>query len=80
MGVAAERVEGRANRHRRIRRVVRGSVERPRLVVFRSMKHIYAQVVDDTGHGRGGREPVARAQGHAALRAATWRPPRRWAS
>jgi len=40
-------VEGRANRHRRIRRVVRGSVERPRLVVYRSLNHIYAQVVDD---------------------------------
>ena len=46
MGVT-ERVEGRANRHRRIRRVVRGSEGRPRLVVFRSIKHIYAQVVDD---------------------------------
>ena len=46
MGVT-ERVEGRTNRHRRIRRVVRGSVERPRLVVYRSSKHIYAQVVDD---------------------------------
>jgi large subunit ribosomal protein L18 len=40
-------VEGRAKRHRRIRSVVRGSVGRPRLVVFRSTKHIYAQVVDD---------------------------------
>ena len=46
MGVI-ERVEGRTSRHRRIRRVVRGSAERPRLVVFRSLKHIYAQVVDD---------------------------------
>ena len=46
MGVT-ERVEGRTNRHRRIRRVVRGSVERPRLVVYWSSKHIYAQVVDD---------------------------------
>ena len=46
MGVT-ERVEGRASRHRRIRRVVRGSEGRPRLVVFRSVKHIYAQVVDD---------------------------------
>ena len=46
MGVT-ERVEGRASRHRRIRRVVRGSVARPRLVVFRSIKHIYAQVVGD---------------------------------
>ena len=46
MGVI-ERVEGRASRHHRIRRVVRGSVERPRLVVYRSLKHIYAQVVND---------------------------------
>ena len=46
MGVK-ERVEGREKRHRRIRRVVRGSGGRPRLVVFRSVKHIYAQVVDD---------------------------------
>jgi large subunit ribosomal protein L18 len=38
---------GRARRHRRIRRVVRGTPGRPRLVVFRSLKHIYAQVVDD---------------------------------
>jgi large subunit ribosomal protein L18 len=42
-----ERVEGRATRHRRIRRVMRGVGQRPRLVVFRSIKHIYAQVVDD---------------------------------
>ncbi len=34
-------------RHRRIRQVVRGSGARPRLVVFRSLNHIYAQVVDD---------------------------------
>jgi large subunit ribosomal protein L18 len=33
--------------HRRIRRKVRGSGERPRLAVYRSLNHIYAQVVDD---------------------------------
>jgi len=38
----------RFRRHLRVRRKVTGSAERPRLVVFRSSKHIYAQVVDDT--------------------------------
>jgi large subunit ribosomal protein L18 len=38
---------GRAIRHRRIRRVVRGTASRPRLVIFRSLQHIYVQVVDD---------------------------------
>ena len=40
----------RVARHRRkkhIRKVVRGNAERPRLTVFRSAKHIYAQVIDD---------------------------------
>jgi large subunit ribosomal protein L18 len=37
--------------HTRIRRRVRGTGERPRLAVFRSVKHIYAQVIDDgVGH------------------------------
>src|ERR1700745_1910865 len=34
--------------HKRIRRRVAGSPERPRLAVFRSLNHIYAQVIDDT--------------------------------
>ncbi len=33
--------------HRRIRRKVRGTTERPRLAVYRSLNHIYAQVIDD---------------------------------
>ncbi len=37
--------------HERIRSKMRGSTERPRLAVFRSLKHIYAQVIDDA-HGR----------------------------
>jgi large subunit ribosomal protein L18 len=37
--------------HKRIRSRVSGTAERPRLAVFRSVKHIYAQVIDDTkGH------------------------------
>src|ERR1700675_1100780 len=37
--------------HTRMRRMVKGPAERPRLAVFRSVKHIYAQVIDDTvGH------------------------------
>ena len=37
----------RLRRHRRIRKTVIGRPERPRLCVFRSLKHMYAQVVDD---------------------------------
>lgn len=44
------RKESKARRHRRIRGKVEGSPERPRLAVFRSNEHIYAQVIDDTQH------------------------------
>ncbi len=50
-GVAATRAVGRARRHFRVRKNVSGTPERPRLVVTRSLRHIVAQVVDDTkGH------------------------------
>jgi len=39
--------EHRRRRHLRVRRKVRGTGERPRLVVYRSLKHIYAHLVDD---------------------------------
>jgi len=39
--------EARLRRHRRVRVKVNGTLERPRLNVFRSLEHIYAQVVDD---------------------------------
>ena len=42
------RKESVARRHRRIRKKVSGTSERPRLAVFRSNNHIYAQVIDDT--------------------------------
>jgi large subunit ribosomal protein L18 len=38
----------RKRRHRRVRKQVVGSSERPRLNVFRSLRHIYAQVIDDS--------------------------------
>jgi large subunit ribosomal protein L18 len=38
----------RVTRHARVRRRVSGSAQRPRLCVFRSLNHVYAQVVDDT--------------------------------
>lgn len=38
---------GRIRRHERVRKGVRGTGERPRLAVFRSLSHIYAQVIDD---------------------------------
>ncbi|MGH9611347.1 MAG: 50S ribosomal protein L18 [Bryobacteraceae bacterium] len=49
------RNDTRLHVHRRIRRRVAGSGERPRLAVFRSLNHIYAQVIDD----REGRTLVA---------------------
>jgi large subunit ribosomal protein L18 len=41
-------VQQRVRRHHRVRRRVTGTTERPRLAVFRSLQHIYAQVIDDT--------------------------------
>ena len=42
-----EKVLARQRRHRRVRKRVRGTAERPRLAVFRSNRHITAQVIDD---------------------------------
>jgi large subunit ribosomal protein L18 len=44
----ASRAESRQRRKKRVRRRLQGTSERPRLSVFRSAKHIYAQVIDDT--------------------------------
>src|SRR5688572_4788834 len=43
------KLESRKIRHRSLRKRINGTPERPRLVVFRSARHIYAQVIDDLG-------------------------------
>ncbi len=47
MSETTARTLGRIARHRRLRKKVAGMPERPRLCVFRSHKHLYAQLVDD---------------------------------
>ena len=45
---AEDRLKGRKTRHRRIRKKISGTSLRPRLAVFRSARHIYAQAIDDS--------------------------------
>ena len=47
LGVPKSGAQKRYRRHLRVRKKVAGTPARPRLVVFRSLKHIYAQLVDD---------------------------------
>lgn len=61
---AQKKREARVRRHRRVRKKVKGTPERPRLAVFRSNKHIAAQVIDDTS----GRTLVAATSLEASLR------------
>ena len=53
--------EQRIARHKRIRRKVFGTPERPRLCVYRSLRHMHAQIIDDT-------------QGHTLVSASTTEP------
>ena len=46
-GIPKTREQQRYRRHLRVRKKVQGTAERPRLVIFRSLKHITAQLVDD---------------------------------
>ena len=65
-GVASARRVGKARRHFRIRKNVFGSQARPRLVVTRSLRHIVAQIVDDSA----GRTLVSASTLDASLRTA----------
>lgn len=76
--------QGRLRRKRRIRGKVSGTAERPRLTVFRSATHIYAQLIDDTSgrtlasssskskgfSAEGGKTERAKAVGQAVAEAA----------
>lgn len=49
--MSRKRLKGRIRRKLRIRKKISGTPERPRLCVYRSLKHMYAQIIDDTqGH------------------------------
>lgn len=49
--MSKRRLKGRLRRKLRIRKKICGTPERPRLCVYRSLKHMYAQIIDDTkGH------------------------------
>jgi large subunit ribosomal protein L18 len=61
---AKQKRNARIRRHARVRKKVRGTAERPRLAVFRSNKHISAQIIDD----RAGRTLVAASTYEAAGR------------
>ncbi len=45
--IAKQRREGRIRRHRRVRKKIHGTAERPRLAVYRSNKHLSVQLIDD---------------------------------
>ena len=66
---AQARLKARQRRHMRVRRKVHGTAERPRVAVFRSNRHIYAQLIDDvagaTLASASSREADARAGGGA---------------
>jgi large subunit ribosomal protein L18 len=59
MARVAVKLGARVRRHRRVRKKVRGSAERPRLCVFRSLRGIYAQIVDDDAEQGKGRTLAA---------------------
>lgn len=68
-----DKTEARLRRKKRIRKKVKGTLERPRLCVYRALKHIYAQVVDDENNmvlaqastlSRGLRERLGKVHGN----------------
>jgi large subunit ribosomal protein L18 len=66
-GRSAPRVAARQRRHLRVRKKIEGSAERPRLVVTRSARNVFAQLVDDTA----GNTLASASTLEAAIRAAS---------
>ena len=80
-----DKQKARATRHRRVRGKISGTPERPRLNVFRSGKHMYAQIIDDVNKvtlvaassiekdfdGQGGNKQAARKVGQSIAKKAT---------
>jgi large subunit ribosomal protein L18 len=64
--IAKARREGRLRRHRRVRKKIHGTAERPRLAVYRSNKHLSVQLIDDDA----GRTLVAASTTEPDLRSA----------
>jgi large subunit ribosomal protein L18 len=62
--IASARRESRIRRHRRVRKKIHGTAARPRLAVFRSNKHLVAQLIDDDA----GRTLAAASTSEAELR------------
>ena len=58
------RTDARRRRHFRVRKSVHGTQTRPRLAVFRSNRHIYAQIIDDDG----GRTLASASSGESAVK------------
>ena len=65
MATTDKRRSGRDRRHKRLRKKVRGDAARPRLAVYRSNTHIYAQIIDD----RAGRTVAAASSAESAFAA-----------
>ena len=74
----ASKTDSRKKRHRSLRKRISGTPERPRLAVFRSTRHIYAQVIDDLSQKTlVSADDVAKAVAEADTAAAGKKPPKK---